>query len=338
MVLHGQRRTGKTSILYHLTHKLGEDYLPVFIDLQGFADTGMDSFFYLLALQIFFALEDREIEFDKPQREDFKESPGISFRDEFLRRVQKKIGDRRLLLLVDEFEVLQERVAEGKIDKSIFGFLRNLMQHSDKLGFIFCGVHQLEELASDYWSVFFNIALYKKVGFFNSDETRKLICEPVKGNLEYDDLAIEKIERLTCGHPYFTQLFCFQLVNFCNEKKKNYATIQDVNEVVEKVMDMGVINIQYIWLQSSMEEKEVLATLSSLLRNKVIATYEDIEDLLHKYDLSLNLAEVTNKLILRDIVEKDNNRYNFKMELLNSWVEKNKGIQDVLREEEVYAQ
>lgn len=267
--------------------------------------------------------------------EDFGKSPGISFRDKFLKSAQKKIGDRKLLLMFDEFEVLQERVTEGKIDKSVFGFLRNLMQHSDKLGFIFCGAHQLEELASDYWSVFFNIALYKKVGFLRPDETRRLICEPVKGSLEYDDLAIEKIERLTCGHPYFTQLFCFRLVNFCNKKKKNYVTVQDVNDVIEEVIQMGGMNIKYIWLQSSIEERKVLSALSDLLRDKGIATHEDIESSLHRYGLSFNLARVIDKLILRDVVERNNNRYNFKMELINLWVEENRRLPDVLREEAV---
>ena len=38
ILLHGQRRTGKTSVLYQLRdHRLPEDYIPVYIDMQGLA-------------------------------------------------------------------------------------------------------------------------------------------------------------------------------------------------------------------------------------------------------------------------------------------------------------
>ncbi len=54
---------------------------------------------------------------------------------------------------------VQMRVASGTLEPTIFPFLRHLMQHAGHLGFIFVGTHRLEALSSDYWSIFFNIAL-----------------------------------------------------------------------------------------------------------------------------------------------------------------------------------
>ena len=65
---------------------------------------------------------------------------------------------------------------------------------------VFCGTHRIEELASDYWSVLFNISLYHSIGFLEKDEAFHLIKEPVKEfNMRYDDLALDKMWRITAG-------------------------------------------------------------------------------------------------------------------------------------------
>ena len=43
VVLYGQRRTGKTSVLYQLQRKLDPSYLCVFIDLHGLNLDGIDN-------------------------------------------------------------------------------------------------------------------------------------------------------------------------------------------------------------------------------------------------------------------------------------------------------
>ena len=42
LVLYGQRRTGKTSILYQMDRNLSDRYLCVFIDLHGLALNSLD--------------------------------------------------------------------------------------------------------------------------------------------------------------------------------------------------------------------------------------------------------------------------------------------------------
>jgi len=60
LVLIGQRRTGKSSLLKQLPLRLGESYLPVYLDGQSIAlDPGLPAFFSNLAMEISFALQDR---------------------------------------------------------------------------------------------------------------------------------------------------------------------------------------------------------------------------------------------------------------------------------------
>ena len=50
LVLHGQRRTGKTSVLYQMHRYIDPIYLPVLVDIQGMTLEGMSGFLWELAL------------------------------------------------------------------------------------------------------------------------------------------------------------------------------------------------------------------------------------------------------------------------------------------------
>ena len=199
IVLHGQRRTGKTSILYRLKKVMADTHLCVLVDMQGKAARGTLDFLYSLADDIVYALEDQGLTLELPARSEFADSPEFFFRSRFLRSVYEVLppvtnpnadahphdGDqphrKHILLMFDEFEELQKRVEDGKLEPEIFPFLRNLMQHEEPLDFVFAGTHKLEELGAEYWSILFNIASYKKITFLSHDDAQRLITRPCEG-------------------------------------------------------------------------------------------------------------------------------------------------------------
>src|SRR3972149_12148952 len=52
LVIHGQRRVGKTSVLKQIPHHLPQKYIQVFFDLQGRTNTTLDRFLWWLAREI----------------------------------------------------------------------------------------------------------------------------------------------------------------------------------------------------------------------------------------------------------------------------------------------
>ena len=68
IVLYGQRRTGKTSILYQLQRQLGERYVCVFIDLHALALDGLGGAMWELATSITRSLR-REHQIEVPRQE-----------------------------------------------------------------------------------------------------------------------------------------------------------------------------------------------------------------------------------------------------------------------------
>jgi hypothetical protein len=340
LVLIGQRRMGKTSFLQQLPARLGQAYLLVYLDGQSLGiDPGMANFFYDLSLAIADALADQGCAVTEPVLAEFQERPSGVFERTFLPAVFEAIGSRRLLLLFDEFEELEMRVTSGKLEATIFPFFRHLMQHADKVGFVFVGAHRLEELTADYWSILFNIALYKRVAFLSEGAAKALIVEPVaQYGLLYDDLALDKIMRVTAGHPYFLQLICHALVNRANREGRGYLTIRDVNDTLAELVELGEAHFAFLWEQSSPAEQLILAALMRLLARTPTVTATQIVELLAERGRPLELQlvrEALRRLTERDIVRELGEsppRYEYKVDLVRLWVERYKALGRVIEE------
>jgi hypothetical protein len=361
LILHGQRRTGKTSILYQLGIRLGHEFLPVVFDFQGVPpnlgtenesippdlrnetesvplDLESRNFFYWMTFEIWKEISRRGIEVLMPDQERFSRNPAFYFRDIFLREVREKLGDCILVFMMDEFESIDYKIREGKIDEDILPFMRNLMQHYDKMDFIFSGTHRLEEMSSDYWSILFNIGLYHKISFLERHEAIQLICDPVKESMRYDPLAVEKILEMTAGHPYFVQLICYYLVNHQIKRKQNYVTIEDVNDVLEEVVIAGTPHFQYIWDGMTRVQRILLVSLTKILSSQGVLTVADIFKYLKDLHFEINeqrIREILKEFLKREVIEqKSEDCYQFKIELIRIWCDKNKMLYEVMEESE----
>jgi putative methionine-R-sulfoxide reductase with GAF domain/AAA+ ATPase superfamily predicted ATPase len=343
LVLIGQRRMGKTSLLKQLRLRLDDSYIPIYLDGQVMGlDPGMTQFFLNLATEITFALEDRGFEFPQPNLEDFETSPAATFEHYFLPNVFRAIEQRNLLILFDEFEELERAVQRGHLDASIFGYLRHLMQHISNLSFIFCGTHRLEELAADYWNVLFNISLYKRIGYLAFEEAMHLVRQPVESfGMGYDDLALDKMWRVTAGHPYFLQLLCHSLVNRHNKTERNYITVADVNAALDEILSAGEAHFIYLWTESTSEERVVLVAISRMLPLTGSIQAVQVNDYLVERGIRVerrDIREALHRLMLRDILKIDEMEsggesiYRWQLGLLGLWVEKYKSLGRVMDE------
>jgi pSer/pThr/pTyr-binding forkhead associated (FHA) protein/AAA+ ATPase superfamily predicted ATPase len=375
LVLHGQRRTGKSSILLQLRDRiLPQEFIPVYINMEAWPDVKtMHAFLARLAYEIgraarkrgqdekpgieiphwFWAMIRRvfgpklttwisELDIIKvlPPEPDasFSEQPAMVF-DHFIDAVEDALRGQRFVVMFDEFELIESKITQG-MDAGVLNYLRNLMQHRKSLIFIFTGTHRLQEMTYDYWSIFFSIALNREISFLSEGDTRRLIVEPVKGNLEYDDLTIEKIIRVTHCQPYLVQLICWELVNYLNRQKRKYATINDLNQVLYQTLVTAEAYFNNIWEQSTSQQRLALALLTTLLYpGKETASLSEIERGLTDKGVIVarwELIATLDRLCHRDVLEERTNgevRYRFQVDMVRMWVEKNKPLSRVLIEE-----
>ncbi|MBV9692048.1 MAG: VCBS repeat-containing protein [Ktedonobacteraceae bacterium] len=341
IVLYGQRRSGKTTLLLHLLKTpVLEEHIPVLIDMQGESlQISASKFLHNLAFYIAKEVKKRGLSVPQPEQKDFSNDPTFAF-NRFLDRVEGELDGQRIILLIDEFEVLEEQIKKGKLEPEILEFLRSLMQHRHNINFLLSGTHKIEQLTKGYWSVFFNIACHHRLSKLNSQAAADLITKPIEGYLEYDSYALKKIQQLTANQPYLIHLMCRSLVDHCDEKRKSYVTINDVNTVLREVMQTGQFHFDWIWEQLSPEERSTLSALAQggKEEGRQLSLVE-VEEVYRDYRFRFrreSIEAALQSLIDSDVVERvsdgahdntlDSIRYRIPIGLIRSWLRKEKPL------------
>ncbi len=345
IVLYGQRRSGKTSLLVQLMNStvLGE-HIPVLLDMQAVSyHATIKNFLRRVAHAIERAMRQKGIPITAPKSTDFEIDPIYAF-EVFLDEIEERLVERKLILLIDEFEVLEEQVTKGRLQSEIFEYLRDIVQHRQNFNFLFSGTHKITEYTKWYRSVFFNIAVHHRLSRLTPRGAEDLIQKPVAGYLEYEPLTIEKIRRLTADQPYLIHLMCRAIVNYCNALHKNYVTINDVNIVQDEIMETGRYHFDWLWDQIKPEERVLLAAIaeSSKEEGRWLPLTE-IQEAYRRYRIPYKtdyLLEALIMLIEADIIESEQtvhedlrkSRFRISVGLYRSWMLKEHPL-DLVRKE-----
>lgn len=330
LVIHGQRRVGKTSVLKQLGNRLPKRYIPVFFDLQGRTHTTLDRFLWWLARETVRVLkQERGVEIPLPEKEAFSADLEY-FENQFLPGLHPALDGNTLLLTFDEFDNLEEGEIKEILGRPLIDYLRRMMGNRD-LNFIFSigsSGRKLENMQASY-TEFFKTALYKKISFLNEEQTHKLVTQPVEGILEYDTHATSSIYRIAGGHPYFTQLTCHELFARCQRTEQRRVQQADVEAVLEDVVERGTVNLKFVWDEASDVEKWSLSALAKM-DGKV--DHRALADYLHKQQVRFSESELTSGLLHlreKDILTPENR---FVIHLLRLWLQKNRPIEQVREE------
>jgi outer membrane protein assembly factor BamB len=335
VVLYGQRRSGKTSVLIQLSKSpLLEKHIPVMIDMQRFSyHITIENFLRRVALAIAQVMRRRDMQVCMPDLNDWKEDPTYTF-DAFLNQIEEQLIEEKLILLVDEFEVLEEQVTRGNLKSEIFEYLRNIVQHRQNISFLFAGTHKITEYTKWYRSVFFNMALHYRLSKLHPRGAEALITKPVEGFLEYEPLTVQKIRQLTADQPYLIHLFCWAIVDYCNEQCKTYVTINDVNTVLREVMQTSQFHFDWLWDQIKPEERVTLAALAeSGWEEGRWVPFAEIEEIYRRYHIPYKheyIVETLKTLLDADIIEDeqtnsrkssfDGRRFKIPVGLIRRWL------------------
>jgi WD40 repeat protein/tetratricopeptide (TPR) repeat protein len=331
LVIHGQRRVGKTSVLKQIPFHLPGTYIPVFFDLQGRTHTSIDRFLWRLAKEITRTLPTSEdVSLADFTRDQFSEDPEL-FENQFLPQISQAIGDRRLLLVFDEFDSLEDPTAKEMLAQDLIPYLSRLMHAPGPLAFIFCigsSGRKLEHMQASYTD-FFRIALYRKISFLEKEEATRLITQPVAGVIEYAPQAVEDIFRITSGHPYFTQLVCHELFGRCQKSGRLRVGPQDVEAVLDDVVERGTVNLKFVWDDASDPERYVLTALSLAEDGRDV---KSVHTLLKDKRVRISQREVGDSLRHlqeKDVLSLDNT---FTVDLMRLWLLENKPLERVIEE------
>jgi len=261
LILIGERRCGKTSALKQLQYRLEGDLTPLFIDMQGLTATDLPGFLWWLSWRMKEALDERGIHMELPSFEEFTSGPAdYQFETVVLQEVRRKLSGGRVLLMLDEFEVLAQRVMAGTFDARAFDYIRHLMQHGEGIEFLFAGTHVLRQFAANYVTFLFNIGVFLNVDFLRPEDALRLIQEPLAhAAVSFSEEALDAVLELAGAHAYFTQMFGFHLVERLNRLRKRIVTREDVQAESGPVIAAAGAHLDHLWGQLSAPDRLLIS-------------------------------------------------------------------------------
>jgi hypothetical protein len=250
LVLHGPRRAGKTSFLLNLPRLLPSDLVPIYLDMQQGSMTASEGdFCYGLVRAIDRDTRSQGLQLPPiPSREAFYARPYPTLED-WLDLALPKLDERRLLLNLDEFEKIGSAIKDGRISDRLFDQLRSMIQHYDRLGFLFSGVQTLEELGPR-WSNYFISVVPMEMHYLEPHEAEDLLLHPdPEFTLRYDAGIVAEILRLTRCQPYLLQLIGSAIVNQANLQHTQLATTTLLQAAIQDAFTNGEPYFTNIWTE-----------------------------------------------------------------------------------------
>jgi len=242
IMIHGERRMGKTTLLYQLAQALRQAddpewvFVPVAVDLEG---TAQEDFFHLLMEATSAGLRDYlsappPLRFDTLPAGQYTDRDFIADLRVLLAALKDLLAPRqvRVILLMDEMDVINtyDAIVQQQLRRI---FMSSLAQN---LGAVVAGIQiskAWDRVESPWYNLFNEIPLEP----FTDEQARELLTEPVRGVYEWDPAAIEFVLGRTAGRPYRLQQYALEAVNHMLTAERFRITMADVqtaDEVIER--------------------------------------------------------------------------------------------------------
>lgn len=250
IMIYGERRIGKTSLLYQLRDRLRELddpeywFVPVYIDLEGIPE---EEFFHFLMDELLLELytlpgANEEI---RPHLQDLlvhtKRAKAYTYRD-FMRDLRKVVeileayaqkhhpGKKlRIILLLDEMDVISE------YSRTTQQQLRRIFMQNQPIGAVVAGIRisrEWDRVESPWFNLFVEFELLP----FTREEAIALLTEPVEGYYSWDPAALEFVIEKSEGRPFRLQQYALEAVNHMLEEGRRTITLEDVEAAHERII------------------------------------------------------------------------------------------------------
>ncbi len=323
LLLYGQRRTGKTSLLNNLGKLLPSTLVPLFVDLQGPASLAKDyeGFLYNIGrAMITSAKRHRELVFPPLTREILRADPFTAF-DEWLDAVELCLTtEQTILLSLDEFSALDHALDKGNLDEaSVLGMFRHIIQHRPRFKLLLSGSHTLDEF--ERWASYLINVQTVHLSYLQADEALQLIEQPVKNfELRYTYEATQRIMEVTRCHPALIQLVCAEMVSLKNKQhitERRLAQIEDVEAAVPGALQHGRFFFADVANNQVTEQGLKILRFIAMKGEGEIVSRDILKETCQLSTIECETA--LNNLLHRELLESLGGGYRFQVELARRW-------------------
>ena len=313
IIIYGQRRSGKTSVLNFLKAELQKrGAFCVEFSLEGLGKdirvTGRsDIFFAFVMVRIAEAVRkmsnsEEPLKFKYVQGE-YVTNPEKIYPEycESYEVTQKFIRDiaelheafnacprwmgRKIVLLMDEFTHVYTMIKSGHLPDTIMKQWKAATQNEFvRFSVVMIGQDTTPQfIAEPYAENAFGVIDADRLDYLPQEGARELIVDPLRdkeGKSRFLNNAVERVMELTACSPYFLMNFCARLVDYMNKNQKGKVTEVDVDNALQfyledptKKMDERLFHSLFSAVDVEEEERQKTKTVL-----RVIAEGMDSKD------------------------------------------------------------
>ncbi|HEU0298818.1 MAG TPA: hypothetical protein VFR37_05170, partial [Longimicrobium sp.] len=257
-VIYGQKRSGKSSILYQLESELSYPYVPVRYSVGELLEDmrkndSLAVFMYELVRRVHHTLrqleQSREIasRLQIPSLDTFRAHPQSSL-DEYFTELREAVRPLppeqrpKVVLLLDEFTYLYGFMLSGDLPETFMRGWKALRERS-YFSCIVVGQDYMPKFRDRYPNEF-QVSEPRRVGYLAAADARRLIEEPIRipaddahrpGQSRFQgaagEAAIDRLIELTDGNAFYLQGLCHRLVTYMNRHRATLATDVYVEDI-----------------------------------------------------------------------------------------------------------
>ena len=357
VLIYGQKRSGKSSLLYHLKLVLEkiEDLLIVDVGDIGSTlniDPGVSpirNFLYRILVKLNSAIgnykSDSPLNLQIPTYQEFYThfNPLQCFEDTFASfnhhvSTSEDWHGAHPVLLIDEFQYIYEGILDGRISTSFMQSWKALLQ-AGHFSAVLVGQDVMAKFKADY-SNELATAYDERITYLTNMYATELIENPIRigdwkrGESRYREQSVQKILDLTAGSPYYIQIICHYLVNHLNsdKEKANWVTDAHVDYIKNELIRNGEMNIllpldRFDNLYDSGDKsKDAIPKENSLKVLKAIADNGNKADPCSRDSIvcsglsSTEVDRILDDLVKREVVERNEGHYHIRVALFKEWL------------------
>ncbi len=265
--LRGERRIGKTSLLYHLAHpdsvikaQLSETHIPVFFDFEPLRGVRTDDVWLSMAKTVAAQISWRIPDKKNASANFFTKAEELFYKEDFATAFSKalsELSDCKIHFLFDEFD----KTENPELGESFYKSLLGLHEENKNISYVIAtrtgACPALKILQIDY---------EQDVPAFQENEVHDLIFGYFSPEEERAGLAqrlcdeLPSLYELTGYHPFFIQIFCRHLYRRLD--MLDWPSGRVWNEALEAFKKQVDSDLEYYWQVSSSVERELTKSLA----------------------------------------------------------------------------
>ncbi|MFX0197865.1 MAG: hypothetical protein ACFFCW_17220 [Candidatus Hodarchaeota archaeon] len=252
VIVKGERRIGKTSVLRRLKYRLKRPMYPILMSMEQVASES--SFLQDLALGIFrasseylFDIAEEQMNRIRDKGHDYGSFDLFEDLTWIIGKFKELDPQAKLIILMDEVD------RTNNWDPSLQQNLRGIfLQHTAEVRMVLAGVRIVDRVLDDKTSPWYNPCRHFVLEPLTEHECRELITEPAKG-FNYHEDAIAYIKSKNECKPHFVQMTCSYAFEIAQHHRTKDITYEMVQKAFDKAVDEYSTVMEAVWATLPLE-------------------------------------------------------------------------------------